>query len=77
MNNENIKEERGDEKQKIAAQAVNKELVETKLLEAFTTPGLKVEFNQDEAASVGAFVEDALSSEDAEKAAFKLKTQEG
>jgi hypothetical protein len=40
-----------------------------KLVDALT-PGLHVEFDPDEASTVGAFIEDALSEEDAAQSSF-------
>jgi len=48
-----------------------KEVVTEKLIDAMT-PGFMVEFDPDEAEFAGAFVEDALSEEDALESAYDL-----
>ena len=44
-------------------------ILSEKLLDALT-PGLHVEFDPDEAATIGAFIEDALSEEEASLSCF-------
>ena len=48
----------------IAAEDVPADVIKAKLLDAMT-PGYQAEFDPDEADRVGAFIEDALSEEDA------------
>ena len=48
----------------IAAQDVAEDVIKEKLLDAMT-PGYQAEFDPDEADRAGAFIEDALSEEDA------------
>lgn len=48
----------------IVAQDVADDVIKAKLLDAMT-PGYQAEFDPDEAEQAGAFIEDALSEEDA------------